>query len=51
MKKEILESIQRMSKDDCKDIQTTCNLSTCKKADIRRIALQNEDVAEYVLQY
>lgn len=51
MKQEILDSIKRMSKDDCLDVQSTCNLETSKKADIKRIALQNENVAEYVLQY
>lgn len=51
MRQEILESIQRMSKDDCKDVQLTCNLSNSKKADIKRIALQDENVAQYVLQY
>jgi hypothetical protein len=51
MREEILESIQRMTTDDCKDTQLTCNLPSCKKDDIKRLALQDETIADYVLQY
>ena len=51
MREEILESIERMTKDDCKDVQITLGLSKCTKAYIRQLALDDEDVAEYVLMY
>ena len=51
MREEILESIKNMTKDDCRDVQITFDLDSCKKADIKKAALENEDIAEYVLIY
>ena len=51
MREELLESVKRMSREDCSDVQVTFKLASCKKADIKREALKNEDVAEYVLMY
>ena len=51
MREEILESIERMTKDDCKDVQITLGLTKCTKAHIKQLALDDEAVAEYVLMY
>ena len=51
MRKEITESISRMTKDDCKDVQVTFNLKDASKTNIQRNALADEDIAEYVLMY
>jgi len=51
MREEILESIDRMSKEDCLDVAATFSLPQITKAAIRKAALDNEDIAEYVLMY
>jgi hypothetical protein len=51
MREEIIESIKRMTKEDCEDIAITCNLEKSTKVYIKKMALADEDIAEYVLQY
>ena len=51
MREEIRESVSRMSKDDLLDVQITFNLSSSKRACILKAAFDDENIAEYVLQY
>ena len=51
MRQEILESISRMTKDDLIDVATTFGLSSSSRAHVRKMALADEDIAEYVLMY
>jgi hypothetical protein len=51
MREEIKDSVERMSSDDRADVAITCNLKDSKKSTILRAALNDECVAEYVLQY
>ena len=51
MRDQIRESVNRMSKKDCKDVATTFKLKSQTKLEILKAALEDEDVAEYVLMY
>ena len=51
MESEIKESVRNMTKEDCKDVQITFDHEKCTKAYILKQALNNEDIAEYVLMY
>jgi len=51
MREEIKESVKRMTKEDCKDVQITMELKSASKKEILKSALENEDIAEYVLMY
>ena len=51
MREEIKESVKRMTKEDCKDVQVTMGLKSAAKKEILKSALENEDIAEYVLMY
>ena len=51
MREEIQDSISRMTKDDCLDVQRAFNLKECSKAYIRKMAFADEDIAEYILIY
>ena len=51
MREEIRESVKRLTKADMKDIQITFNLASCGRGFILSIALLDEEIAEYVLQY
>lgn len=51
MRQEIIEAIDRMTKQDREDVAFTCGLTKSTKACIKVAALSDELVAEYVLQY
>lgn len=51
MREEIIESIKRMSKEDCQDVAETFNLDKCSKNYLRSMALKDENIANYVLMY
>ena len=53
VREDILESVKRLTKDDCLDICVTFGLSEDKanKTSIRKYALADEDIAEYLLLF
>ena len=51
LRQEIKDSVNRMTKEDREDVAITCGLKHSTKSHILLTALENEDVAEYVLQY
>lgn len=51
MRQEIIESVDRMTKEDREDVQITLNLKKSTKAYILKMALNDEATAEYVLMY
>ena len=51
MREEIKESVSRMTKDDCKDVAITFGLKELTKKYILKMALADEDIADYILIY
>ena len=51
MREEIIESVERMSKEDMQDVFVTLGIKPVTRAQLRKLALDDEAVAEYVLQY
>ena len=51
MRNQIKESVERMTREDRQDVAVTCGLASATKKEILRSALEDEAVAEYVLQY
>lgn len=53
LRQDILESVSRLTKDDCLDICITFNIDIKKanKTAIKKLALADELIAEYVLLY
>ena len=51
MREEIIESVERMSKEDMHDVFVTLGIKPVTRAQLRKLALNDEAVAEYVLQY
>ena len=51
MRKQITESITRMTKEDKEDVLTTLGLPPMPKGTLKLRAFEDEVIAEYVLQY
>ncbi len=51
MRDEIKNSVNRMTKEDRKDVAITCDLKKDTRVYILKMALSDENIAEYVLQY
>ena len=51
MRADIIASLNRMTQSDREDVRLTFRLESAAKASIRRVALADEDIAEYVLMY